>query len=159
MSKVMGGNGPASPDLREMSLILASDNTVALDAVMATMMGCEPGQLIFLRKAREAGLAGELILRHIETIGELKPLPDFKLPPLSGEAVFHNETIQGLINDRTLVRSQVNPDWYTGCGTCIEQCPVSALSMGDNLPQVDPEICITCFCCQEICPEKAISLR
>jgi uncharacterized protein (DUF362 family)/NAD-dependent dihydropyrimidine dehydrogenase PreA subunit len=154
----MEGNGPASPDLREIGLILASDNAVALDAVMATMMGCEPRQLIFLRKAREAGL-GDYDLRHIETIGELKPLPDFKLPPLSGEAVFHNETIQALIHDRTLVRPQVNPDWCTGCGTCIEQCPVSALSMSDNLPQVDPEICITCFCCQEICPEKAITLR
>jgi uncharacterized protein (DUF362 family)/NAD-dependent dihydropyrimidine dehydrogenase PreA subunit len=154
----MEGNGPASPDLREIGLILASDNAVALDAVMATMMGCEPGKLRFLQKAREAGL-GNYDLSQIEVIGELKPLPDFKLPPLSGEAVFDNETIQALIHGRTQVRPQVNPDWCTGCGTCIEQCPVAALSMCDNLPQVDPESCITCFCCQEICPEKAITLR
>ena len=31
----MEGNGPASPDLRDIGLILASDNAVALDAVMA----------------------------------------------------------------------------------------------------------------------------
>jgi len=154
----MEGNGPASPDLRNIGLILASDNAVALDAVMATMMGCEPGQLRFLQKAREAGL-GDYDLNHIEIMGELKPLPGFKLPPLSGEAVFHNETIQALIHGRTLLRPQADPELCTGCGTCIEQCPVSALSMGDNLPQVDPEICITCFCCQEICPEKAITLR
>jgi uncharacterized protein (DUF362 family)/NAD-dependent dihydropyrimidine dehydrogenase PreA subunit len=154
----MEGNGPASPDLREIGLILASDNAVALDAVMATMMGCEPGQLLFLRKAREAGL-GDYDLSTIEIMGELKALPDFKLPPLSGEALFHNETIQALIHGRTLLRPQANPDWCTGCGTCIEQCPVSALSMCDNLPQVDPDTCITCFCCQEICPEKAITLR
>lgn len=154
----MEGNGPASPDLRDIGLILASDNAVALDAVMATMMGCAPGHLLFLRQAREAGL-GDYDLNHIEIIGELKPLPDFKLPPLSGEAIFHNEAIQALIHGRTLLRPQVNPDWCTGCGTCIEQCPVSALSMCDNLPQVDPDTCITCFCCQEICPEKAITLR
>jgi uncharacterized protein (DUF362 family)/NAD-dependent dihydropyrimidine dehydrogenase PreA subunit len=154
----MEGNGPASPDLRDIGLILASDNAVALDAVMATMMGCEPGRLRFLQKAQEAGL-GDYDLNRIEVIGELKPLPDFKLPPLSGEAIFHNETIQALIHGRTLVRPQANPDWCTGCGTCIEQCPVAALSLVDNLPQVDPEACITCFCCQEICPEKAITLR
>ncbi len=89
----------------------------------------------------------------------MKQLPDFKLPPLSGEALIHNETIQALIHGRTLLRPQADPDWCTGCGTCIEQCPVSALSMCDNLPQVDPDICITCFCCQEICPEKAITLK
>ncbi len=154
----MEGNGPASPDLREIGLILASDNAVALDAVMATMMGCKPEQLPFLRNAREAGL-GDYDLSHIEIMGELRALPDFKLPPLSGEALFHNETIQSIIHDRTLVRPQADPELCTGCGTCIEQCPVAALSMGDNLPQVDPDICITCFCCQEICPEKAITLR
>ena len=52
----MEGNGPASPDFRDIGLILASDNAVALDAVMATMMGCEPGRLRFLQKAKEAGL-------------------------------------------------------------------------------------------------------
>jgi uncharacterized protein (DUF362 family)/NAD-dependent dihydropyrimidine dehydrogenase PreA subunit len=154
----MEGNGPASPDLRDIGLILASDHAVALDAVIATMMGCEPGSLPFLRLARKAGL-GDYDLSHIDVIGELKPLPDFKLPPLSGEAVFHNETIQALIHGRTLMRPQANPEWCTGCGACIEHCPVSALAMCDNLPQVDPEACITCFCCQEICPEKAITLR
>jgi uncharacterized protein (DUF362 family)/NAD-dependent dihydropyrimidine dehydrogenase PreA subunit len=153
----MEGNGPASPDLRDIGLILASDNAVALDAVMATMMGCEPGRLPFLRLARAAGL-GDYDLSRIEVIGELKPLPDFKLPPLSGEALFHNETIQTLIHGRTLMRPRANPEWCTGCGACIEQCPVSALAMCDNLPQVDPEVCITCFCCQEVCPEKAITL-
>ena len=52
----MEGNGPASPDLREIGLILASDNAVAMDAVIATMMGCEPARLRFLQKAKEAGL-------------------------------------------------------------------------------------------------------
>lgn len=154
----MEGNGPASPDLRDIGLILASDNAVALDAVIATMMGCEPGRLPFLQKAKKAGL-GDYDLSRIDVIGDLKPLPDFKLPPLGGEAIFHNETIQTLIHGRTLLRPQADPEWCTGCGTCIEQCPVSALSLCDNLPQVDPDTCITCFCCQEICPEKAITLR
>jgi uncharacterized protein (DUF362 family)/Pyruvate/2-oxoacid:ferredoxin oxidoreductase delta subunit len=154
----MEGNGPASPNLRDIGLILASDNAVAMDAVIATMMGCEPGRLRFLQKAKEMGL-GDFDLSTIEVIGELKPLSDFKLPPLGGEAIIHNETIQTLIHNRTLLRPQADPELCTSCGTCIDQCPVSALSMSDGLPLVDADTCITCFCCQEVCPEKAITLR
>jgi len=154
----MEGNGPASPDLRDIGLILASDNGVALDAVIATMMGCEPGLLRFLQKAKETGL-GEYDLKKIEILGELKPLSDFKIPPLGGEAIMHNEIIQGMLLDRTLLRPRVAPDLCTACGTCIDQCPVSALSMDEDIPQVDADTCITCFCCQEMCPEKAIALK
>ena len=52
----MEGNGPASPDLREIGLILAADNAVALDGVVARMMGLDPGRLRFLQKAKVMGL-------------------------------------------------------------------------------------------------------
>jgi uncharacterized protein (DUF362 family)/NAD-dependent dihydropyrimidine dehydrogenase PreA subunit len=154
----MEGNGPASPDLRDIGLIMASDNAVALDATIATMMGCEPGRLRFLQKAKEAGL-GDYDLSTIDIVGEMKQLPDFKLPPLGGEAIQNNENVQVLIHGRTLLRPKADPDLCTACGTCIDQCSVSALSMVDNLPQVDADTCITCFCCQEMCPEKAITLQ
>ncbi|MBW1781434.1 MAG: DUF362 domain-containing protein [Deltaproteobacteria bacterium] len=154
----MEGNGPASPDLREIGLILASDNAVAMDAVIATMMGVEPGRLRFLKKAAELGV-GSYDVDKMELIGELKILPDFKLPPLGGEAVSTNKAIQEMMHSRTLLRPQADPDLCTACGTCIDQCPVSALSMDGDLPRVDADTCITCFCCQEICPEKAMTLK
>jgi uncharacterized protein (DUF362 family)/Pyruvate/2-oxoacid:ferredoxin oxidoreductase delta subunit len=154
----MEGNGPASPDLRDIGLILAADNGVAMDTIIATMMGCDPGRLRFLRKAKELGL-GDYELDTIEIIGELRKLPDFKLPPLGGEAILHNEAAQNLLQARSVVRPQADPELCTGCGTCVDQCPVSALSMPDNLPEVDADTCIACFCCQEICPEKAMALR
>jgi uncharacterized protein (DUF362 family)/NAD-dependent dihydropyrimidine dehydrogenase PreA subunit len=155
----MEGNGPASPDLRNIGLVLASDNAVATDAVIAIMMGIgEPGMLLFLRKAREAGL-GDYDLKTIEVIGELKRLPDFKLPPLSGEILLKNETLNAFLHSKTIMRPQADPNLCTGCGACVEQCPVSALSMDDHLPKVNADKCIACFCCQEICPEKAIALR
>ena len=138
----MEGNGPASPDLRDIGLLLASDNAVALDAVIATMMGCEPGRLSFLQKAKEMGL-GDFDVSKIEMIGDLKPLPDFKLPPLGGEAILNNEVIQAAITNRVVQRPKADPDLCTACGTCIDQCPVSALSLVDNLPVVDPNLCIT----------------
>jgi ferredoxin len=154
----MEGNGPTSPDLRAIGLILAADNAVALDAVMATMMGCEPDWLRSLQKAKEKGL-GDYDLSKIELIGELRRIPDFKLPPISGAANLDNEEMQTELHSRTILRPLADPGLCTGCGTCVEQCPVSALSMDDRLPQVDADTCITCFCCQEICPEKAMTLR
>jgi uncharacterized protein (DUF362 family)/NAD-dependent dihydropyrimidine dehydrogenase PreA subunit len=154
----MEGNGPASPDLRAIGLILASNNAVALDGVIARMMGLEPGRLRFLQKAQELGL-GSYDLNSIEIFGELKQLPGFKIPPLGGEAALHNEAVRTMLYNKTLLRPQADPELCTGCATCVDQCPVSALSMDGDLPQVDVDACITCFCCQEICPEKAITLR
>jgi uncharacterized protein (DUF362 family)/Pyruvate/2-oxoacid:ferredoxin oxidoreductase delta subunit len=154
----MEGNGPASPDLRNIGLILASNNAVALDTVVAIMMGLDPGRLRFLQKAEKAGL-GSHDIDKIKIDGKLERLPGFKLPPLSGEAVMDSPVIQGLISERSKLLLHVDPALCTACETCIEQCPVSALAMVGELPEADPQICITCFCCQEICPEKAIALR
>jgi len=155
----MEGNGPASPDLRDVGKILASDNAVALDAVMAYMMGCDPGKLRFLRRAREEGL-GEYDLDKVEVIGELAVIPGYKLPPLGGEAILGSEDVQAVIQGKTVLAPRADPELCTGCCTCVDQCPVSALSMTEeDIPRVDEEECIGCFCCQEICPEKAITLQ
>ncbi len=154
----MEGNGPASTDLRDIGQILASDNAVALDSVIATMMGADPKSLHFLYKAKEAGL-GDFEMGSIQIIGELKQIPDFKLPPSRGEGILQNTAIQEILRSRSLMRPKADPERCTQCGNCVEQCPVSALSMNEDLPEVDSSLCIACFCCQEICPEKAIALQ
>jgi NAD-dependent dihydropyrimidine dehydrogenase PreA subunit len=43
--------------------------------------------------------------------------------------------------------------------TCIENCPTSALAMGDeNIPIVNLDLCIGCGVCATGCPEEAIDL-
>ena len=154
----MEGNGPASPDLRKIGLILAADNAVAMDGVVARMMGLDPGRLGFLRKAKAMGL-GDFDSQSIQIDGEMQILTDFKLPPLGGEAIAGNPWIQEFMKTKTPVRPQADPERCTACGVCIDQCPVSALTMDRSVPVVDADICITCFCCQEICPEKAMTLK
>lgn len=153
----MEGNGPVSKDLRQIGRIMASDNAVALDSVMARMMGLEPGNLRFLQAAEERGL-GNCDPDAIEIAGEFQKIPDFKLPPLAVTAEDLSPEIQEMLHSRTLLRPAVDEDLCSGCGTCVEQCPASALSMSGDLPEVDTEKCITCFCCQEMCPERAITL-
>jgi len=41
------------------------------------------------------------------------------------------------------------------CGTCIDECPVDAISEGD-IYVIDPEICTDCGTCAEVCPTEAI---
>ncbi len=154
----MEGNGPASPDLRDIGLVLAADNAVALDGVVARMMGLAPGRLRFLQKAKELGL-GDFDTALVRIEGEMRVLPDFKLPPLGGEAIADDEVVQGFIETRARVRPRVDPQLCTGCAACAEHCPVSAIILDDGLPTIDGELCITCFCCQEICPEKAMALQ
>ncbi|MGN1042559.1 MAG: DUF362 domain-containing protein [Christensenellales bacterium] len=43
------------------------------------------------------------------------------------------------------------------CGTCEGECPVNAISAGDEKYVIDPEVCISCGTCASVCPNEAIS--
>jgi len=153
----MEGNGPASKELRQIGRIMASDNAVTLDAAIALMMGLEPGKLRFLQVAKQRGL-GDFDPATVELVGGLEEIPDFRLPPMALKAEDISPGITEFLTGRTRLRPSVDEALCTGCGTCVEQCPASALSLNSGLPEVDTDKCITCFCCQEICPETAIKL-
>ncbi len=44
----------------------------------------------------------------------------------------------------------------TGCGICIDECPVDAILMEDNLARIDMDECIRCGICHEVCPTGAV---
>jgi NAD-dependent dihydropyrimidine dehydrogenase PreA subunit len=46
-------------------------------------------------------------------------------------------------------------DDCTACGTCIDECPVEAISEGD-IYVIDPDICTDCGSCADVCPVEAI---
>lgn len=47
----------------------------------------------------------------------------------------------------------------TGCGACIEVCPVNAIAMEGDYPVVDEEWCIGCGVCGPKCPTGAAKLK
>jgi ferredoxin len=49
---------------------------------------------------------------------------------------------------------KINDD-CTACGTCIDECPVEAISEGD-IYKIDPDVCTDCGACADVCPVEAI---
>ena len=50
----------------------------------------------------------------------------------------------------------VNEEMCIGCGVCVEECPVEAMSMVDETARIDEEACIRCGQCHDLCPEDAV---
>ena len=42
------------------------------------------------------------------------------------------------------------------CGTCIDECPMGAISEGD-IYTIDADLCTECGTCADVCPSEAIS--
>ena len=53
----------------------------------------------------------------------------------------------------------VDPETCTGCESCVDTCPVEAISMQNDIAVVDAETCTDCESCVEVCPVEAISME
>ncbi len=54
--------------------------------------------------------------------------------------------------------AEVNGEKCTGCGLCVEACPVDAISLENDKAKVDAEKCVDCERCVEECPNEAMSI-
>ena len=50
----------------------------------------------------------------------------------------------------------INDD-CVACGTCIDECPVGAISEGDGKFEINADECLDCGSCAGACPVGAIS--
>ncbi|WP_304262750.1 DUF362 domain-containing protein [Kallipyga massiliensis] len=46
-------------------------------------------------------------------------------------------------------------DTCIACGTCMDECPTSAISEGD-IYEINPDVCIDCGACAGVCPTDSI---
>ncbi|HPL64262.1 MAG: 4Fe-4S binding protein [Syntrophales bacterium] len=47
-------------------------------------------------------------------------------------------------------------DECIACGSCESECPVEAISEGDDKYVIDSDKCTDCGACMEVCPVEAI---
>ena len=54
---------------------------------------------------------------------------------------------------------EVNKEECTGCGTCVDACPVEAISLVDGIAHIDHGECTESITCEDECPVEAISAK
>jgi len=63
------------------------------------------------------------------------------------------------VNAASRYLAVLNEVLCTNCGTCVEVCPVDAISDGQDFPEFMSEKCIGCGLCVSNCPEEAIGME
>jgi len=58
---------------------------------------------------------------------------------------------------RALIRFAIDEQRCTGCGLCLRECPVQAISGEEKRPhRINQDVCIKCGVCKAICPFEAV---
>jgi fumarate reductase flavoprotein subunit len=50
----------------------------------------------------------------------------------------------------------VNPKLCSGCGVCVDYCPVNAITMENEVASINTDTCISCRACSVYCPRNAV---
>jgi uncharacterized protein (DUF362 family)/Pyruvate/2-oxoacid:ferredoxin oxidoreductase delta subunit len=163
----MEGEGPANGDLRQTNIILASQDTVALDAVAVSIIGLNPMDIDAIRYCDERGL-GVGCIEAIEVTGESLSsvtVTDF-LPPATSTRLLMTgmsrpllSQILRLIMRQAVVRPRVIASRCTACEECAKICPTGAAIIIGETAIINKAKCIRCMCCHEVCRYNAIALR
>jgi len=151
----MEGQGPGKGGRpRELGIVMASDDAVALDMVVCRMLGIGEDELLTNRAAASRGLMQEKIV----TDGELPVVADMQFPEMS-PLVFGPKRLHGFMRKHLVQRPVCNADRCRHCGECWRYCPAKALSPEIKGLKFDYDKCIRCYCCIEVCPYGALSAR
>lgn len=159
----MEGNGPLNGTARELGLIIAGQNTVAVDVVCCHMMGIDPHEVEHIRLAAEEGM-GPLDLADIEVGGLTEDRKfTFSLPGTYKSGIFSfmsrfEATGTKLIEGMAKVTFEYEK--CTQCHKCLVGCPTEAIYLReDQYPVIDYNKCIECLCCMETCMYDAIYVK
>ena len=54
--------------------------------------------------------------------------------------------------------AQVDTEKCTGCGICVDVCPVEAIKLENDKAKIDNDTCMDCGACIGECPNDALSV-
>jgi len=157
----MEGDGPSGGTPKQVGVLIASADAVALDVVASAIAGFDPMDVYTNKAAAGRGL-GPRSADEVDVVGEAwrdvapaefaHPARDLSrnMPPGVAKWMRKRIASRPVLDHR---------DACTTCRTCEKNCPVAAIRMVDRKPAFDYDLCIRCYCCQELCPERAIGLK
>ena len=164
MDGVVGieGDGPgAGGTPKNAGLILASEDSIALDVVAISIIGMDLEDVPILKRAKERGLtSGDLSDINIvgEKVDDVKV--KFKQPAAGGgmmNKLLSYKPFRGLLLWATVPYPSANKNCIK-CGICRQNCPADAITITDKA-HMNLSKCIRCYCCHELCPHKAVDLK
>lgn len=155
----MDGNGPSNGRPRELNLLGASSNPIALDRVIVEILQQKTERFPIFGAAREMNIPG-IEMSEIEVMGDSVVsclVNDFEIPATKGLGlVFQNHpALNRLVGNLFRKRLTVDRNLCSKCRQCETQCPVQAITINDKV-RIDEQKCIRCYCCQELCPVGAL---
>ncbi|MFH2013344.1 MAG: DUF362 domain-containing protein [Pseudomonadota bacterium] len=157
----MEGDGPGSGIPREVGLIFAGIDCVAIDTVICQALGVPLDDLYTTKAARQKGI-GETDLKNINVLGEdLKKvnIRDFKLPK-THDLEFHiPKFMSNFLKNITTSMPEIDCTKCKLCEVCIDSCPSQTMKIVNDKVRINYKTCIRCFCCQELCPEGAVGIK
>ncbi len=161
----MEGAGPRGGKPRQLGLLMASCNAVALDNVAASVIGFRSEHVSTLSVAGELKLSGSdlsaITVRGLQL--EDCRVSDFDKGPASKGslgrlvALFPVARLRNIIINRRPY-PRIDSDLCNGCGVCYENCPAQVINFIGSIPDINFDGCIRCYCCQEFCSKSAIKL-
>jgi uncharacterized protein (DUF362 family)/NAD-dependent dihydropyrimidine dehydrogenase PreA subunit len=158
----MEGEGPSGGSPKKVGVILASQDSVAVDAVASKIVGFNPLNIFTTQNAYERGLGiGEV--RKIEIEGEdisSVEVRNFKHSAVAQGFITRKipAFIHGFIQAQLVLTPKITTNKCTLCLACVEICPKGAAKLNGDLVWIDRRLCIHCMCCHEVCRFKAIRL-
>jgi uncharacterized protein (DUF362 family)/Pyruvate/2-oxoacid:ferredoxin oxidoreductase delta subunit len=164
----MEGPGPSAGTPKQVGLILASANLLALDIAASSIVGYPP-QLIPVNKE---ALARKIWLNDFSEVEYpiLKPqevmVRDFiKIPFKKTGSQFLDFITPGPLKKIFASKNPlpvIDGNICVCCSDCVKVCASNAIKLtnqdGVMRIVIDKDRCIRCYCCHEMCPEKAIKV-
>ncbi|MFP5212239.1 MAG: DUF362 domain-containing protein [Acidobacteriota bacterium] len=148
----MEGQGPGKGGVpKQVGVLMASNDGLALDAAVCGMIGLEPKELLTIKSAEALGLT----CSPAEIEGELPRIEGFKLPEIT-PLVFGPGFTHSLSRKHLVQRPVVSENLCKSCGECWRYCPAKAIQRKEKGLEFDYDRCIRCYCCLEVCPHGAL---
>ncbi|MEE8317831.1 MAG: DUF362 domain-containing protein, partial [Candidatus Omnitrophota bacterium] len=156
----MDGDGPTAGTLKDVGLLIAGEDSVAIDSVFSYLIGMNPLDILTTKEASRRGL-GQVALEKIEIKGESIRecfIKEFRLP---GSKITSNlpQPVIKILAAFIKFGPYINEHLCKKCRICQETCPVSAITINEKISRIDRRRCIRCMCCHEVCPYNSIGLK